>query len=264
MLFKGPWLMKKLYSLLFFIFFVTACHLNNQENFLIGHWIEKMPVNKQIIQGINLNADGSASSIGMETLKYKKWKLKDKQLILYGESIGNRQIIDFTDTFDILEVTPYTLKVGKFGQYRVDYYRVDKNPDIQDMDNLPNLLQKFEGCGSLQTRVFEGTLPAASNPGIVYNITLYNYKNSADGIFKAKLTYLEAQKGKNISFEFSGRQYTLRGNDEDKNAVIWQFVPFNKKEETMNFLYQNQNLIMLDKNLKKIQSTLNYTLTEIE
>lgn len=254
--------MKKIYSLLFLMFFVSACNMNKQENLLVGHWVEIMPVNKQIVQGINLNADGSACSIGMETLKYKRWEQKDKQLILYGMSIGNGQTIEFTDTLDILEITPYVMKLGKFGQYRVDYYRVDKNPDIQDMNALPNLLQKFEGCGNLQTRVFVGTLPAASNPGIVYNITLYNYQNSGDGIFKAKLTYLEAEHGKDVSFEFGGRQFTLKGSAEDNNATVLQFVPFNNQEETMNFLYQDNKLIMLDKDMKKIQSKLNYTLIE--
>ena len=131
------------------------------------------------------------------------------------------------------------------------------------MNNLPNLLQKFDGCGDLQTRFYKGTLPAASNPGIVYEITLYNYQNSGDGVFKAKLTYLEAQNGKDGILEFSGRQYTLKGSAEDKNATIFQFIPFDNKEETMNFLYQGDKLIMLDKELKKIPSQLNYTLSEV-
>lgn len=256
--------MKKFYSLLLLTFFISACHIKPQENLLVGHWIEIMPANKQILQGINLNADQTASSIGMATLKYKRWEQKNNQLILYGESIGNGQNIDFTDTLDIIEITPYVMKLGKFGQYQVDYYRVDKNPDTQDMSNLPNLLQKFEGCGNLQTRIFEGTLPAASNPGIVYNITLYNYQNSGDGVFRAKLTYLEAENGKDVTFEFSGRQYTLKGNAENPNATVFQFIPFDHKEETMNFLYQDNKLTMLDKNLKKIQSKLNYTLVEIK
>lgn len=254
--------MKKFYLMSLLIWCASACNVLHQENLLVGHWVEIMPINKQIVQGLNLNEGGTASSIGMETLKYKRWEQKDKQLILYGESIGNGQTIEFTDTFDIIEITPYAMKLGKFGKYIVDYYRVDENPNIQDIGNLPNLLQKFEGCGNLQTRVFEGILPAASNPGIVYKITLYNYKNSGDGVFKAKLTYLEAENGKDVSFEFSGRQYTLKGSAEDKNATVWQFIPFNNKEDIMNFLYQGNKLVMLDKELKTIKSKLNYTLIE--
>ena len=85
-----------------------------------------------------------------------------------------------------------------------------------------------------------------------------------DGIFKAKLTYLEAEQGKDVAFEFGGRQFTLKGSAEDKNATILQFVPFNNQEETMNFIYQDNKLIMLDKDMRKIQSKLNYTLIEKE
>ena len=102
-----------------------------------------MPINKHIVQGINLNADGTASSIGMETLKYEQWKVDGKTITLKGKSIGNGQTIDFTDTLDIIEISPNSLKLGKFGQYRVDYYRVEEIPDTKDMNNLPNLLQKF-------------------------------------------------------------------------------------------------------------------------
>ena len=255
--------MKKIFLPLLLIFFISACHAPKEENPFVGHWVEIMPINKHIVQGINLNADGTASSIGMETLKYEQWEVDGKTITLKGKSIGNGQTIDFTDTLDIIEISPYSLKLGKFGQYRVDYYRVEEIPDTKDMNNLPNLLQKFDGCGDLQTRVYKGTLPAASNPGIVYEITLYNYQNSGDGVFKAKLTYLEAQNGKDGILEFSGRQYTLKGSAEDKNATIFQFIPFDNKEETMNFLYQGDKLIMLDKELKKIPSQLNYTLSEV-
>lgn len=216
-----------------------------------------MPVNKQIVQGINLNADGTASSIGMETLKYENWELNDKQITLTGKSIGNGQTIDFNDTLDIIEITPYTMTLGKFDKYRINYYRVEDIPDVNDMDNLPNLLQRSEAGEDLETRIYKGTLPAASNPGIMYEITLYNYKNNKNGVFKAKLTYLEAEKGQDVVFEFAGLWNTLRGN---KNTTTLQLIPFNNKADTMNFLYQEDKLIMLDKEFKKIRSPLNYTL----
>ena len=252
--------MKKM--ILFFpILMLSACSLfSMKQDPLVGHWVEIMPMNKQIVQGINLNSDGTASSIGMSTLQYETWQRKDNQVLLTGKSIGNGQTIDFSDTLDIIEITPNILKLGKFGAYQIHYYRTKDVPDTKNMNNLPNLLQYFEGAGDLQTRVFEGTLPAASNPGIVYNITLYNYQNSEDGIFKARLTYLEAENGQDQTFEFAGRKYTLKGHSQDKNAVVWQFVPFGNQEETMNFVFENNKLTMLDQNLNPIKSKLNYTL----
>ncbi len=254
--------MKRNILFLLLLCFVASCNASKPENPIVGHWVEFMPVNKQIVQGININSDGSASSIGMATLKYEKWSASNNQITFKGKSIGNGQTIEFTDTLDIIEVTPYTMKLGKFGQYRVDYYRVDEIPDVNSTDNITNLLPKFEGHGDLQTRVYKGSLPAASNPGIVYEITLYNYANSGDGVFKAKLTYLEAANGKDEIFEFAGRQYTLRGSQDDKNATVIQLIPFNNKHEVMNFLRQENKLIMLDREQKKIDSELNYTLVE--
>ena len=190
-------------------------------------------------------------------LKYENWELNDKQITLTGKSIGNGQTIDFNDTLDIIEITPYTMTLGKFDKYRINYYRVEDIPDVNDMDNLPNLLQRSEAGEDLETRIYKGTLPAASNPGIMYEITLYNYKNNKNGVFKAKLTYLEAEKGQDVVFEFAGLWNTLRGN---KNTTTLQLIPFNNKADTMNFLYQEDKLIMLDKEFKKIRSPLNYTL----
>ena len=224
---------------------LASCHTatQRQENEFVGNWLEVMPANSQFVQGVTLNADGTASSIGMATLKYESWSQKDGKLVLTGKSIGNGQTIDFTDTLEIVELTADSMKLGKGGNV-----------------NLLDSLKKVEGTGELQTRVYRGTLPAASCPGIVYDITLYNYEHSGDGVFRASLTYLEAENGKDSRIEFCGRQYTLRGNAVDKNATVLQFVPFDKEEDTMNFLYEGNKLTMLDRELKPIESKLNYTL----
>ena len=70
----------------------------------------------------------------------------------------------------------------------------------------------------------------------------------------------EAEDGKDQTYEFCGRQYTLRGNAVDKNATVLQFIPFDKAEDTMNFLFGGDKLTMLDRGLRPIDSNLNYTL----
>ena len=47
------------------------------ENELKGNWVEVMPANQQIVQGVTLEEGGKATSIGMATLKYERWKLTD-------------------------------------------------------------------------------------------------------------------------------------------------------------------------------------------
>ncbi|WP_083380983.1 lipocalin family protein [Bacteroides ndongoniae] len=241
---------------------LASCHTATQKNErdFTGNWIEVMPANPQIVQGVTLNADGTASSIGMATLKYESWSLSGDRLILNGKSIGNGQTIDFSDTLDVVKLTPDSMTLGRSGSYRIDYYRTAEVIVAPQDKALLDSLKKAEGTGELQTRIYRGTLPAASCPGIVYDITLYNYEHSGGGVFRARLTYLEAENGQDRTFEYCGRQYTLRGNAVDKDATVFQFVPFDKEEETMNFLFLGDKLTMLDRDLKPIDSELNYTL----
>ena len=110
---------------------LASCHTATQkeEREFVGNWLEVMPVNSQFTQGVTLNADGTAASIGMATLKYESWSLADGKLVLNGKSIGNGQTLDFSDTLDVVSLTADSLKLGKHGAYRIDYYRVKEVPD---------------------------------------------------------------------------------------------------------------------------------------
>ena len=65
---------------------LASCHTATQkeEREFVGNWLEVMPVNSQFTQGVTLNADGTAASIGMATLKYESWSLADGKLVLNG------------------------------------------------------------------------------------------------------------------------------------------------------------------------------------
>ena len=113
---------------------LSSCSNSNRDiskDNLVGNWIEVMPVNKHIIQGINLNSDGTASSIGMATLLYDSWEQVDKSKItLTGKSIGNRQTINFTDTLDIVSLKNDTLTLGKGDMYRILYVKKESDNRI--------------------------------------------------------------------------------------------------------------------------------------
>ena len=97
---------------------------NFNEKELTGNWIEIMPVNQQIRQGVTLKEKGEAESIGMATLKYEKWQLlPDGHIILDGKSIGNHQTLDFSDTLAIISLSNDTLTLGKGGTYRIQYHK---------------------------------------------------------------------------------------------------------------------------------------------
>ena len=97
------------------------------ETSFIGEWHEIMPVNKHILQGVVFEKDGKASSVGMATLKYNGWELlkkgKECNIVLSGESIGNGQTIQFSDTLNVISLNNDTLTLGKGDMYRIQYVK---------------------------------------------------------------------------------------------------------------------------------------------
>ena len=112
-----------------------------------------------------------------------------------------------------------------------------------------------------ETLVFEGLLPAASGPGIVYNLRVNSPRHSGDGTFRLSLTYKEAEDGQDKTFTYSGRRYTQRGIPGHNDATVWQMVT-DDKQEIFNFLLQDrETLILLNDQFEVPQSKQNYALT---
>ena len=125
-------------------------------------------------------------------------------------------------------------------------------------DNNPQL-------GAWQNLRYEGILPAADCPGIKYQLHIRHREHSGDGHFLLRMTYLEAEDGKDAVYNHMGRRYTQRGIPTNPDAVVWQLVTDNGKD-TYNFLYdaQKQTLTLLDRQLKPINTGLNYTLKGVD
>lgn len=66
----------------------------------IGRWTTPDPINPEEVMGIEIKVEGDAASINMATLVYTSWELQGgaDQIILQGQSIGNGQTIEFTET----------------------------------------------------------------------------------------------------------------------------------------------------------------------
>lgn len=111
----------------------------------------------------------------------------------------------------------------------------------------------------LEIREYEGLLPCADCPGIRYNLKLQNKEHTGDGTFELDMTYLEAENGKDATFSSTGKWITLRGDADDINATVYQLNP-DSVESIMNFLMLGDSLVMLDRDQKRIDSGLNYTL----
>ena len=69
---------------------------------LTGTWTQPVPGQAGgWSQGMQLNADGTASSVNMYTMVLESWKREGDKLILTGKSVGNGINIAFTDTLTI-------------------------------------------------------------------------------------------------------------------------------------------------------------------
>lgn len=110
--------MKKIYLLFTLFFVLTACGKTE----ITGSWVQPIPGQESSMQGFKLEKDGKASSINMYTLVYENWEKQGKYLILSGQSVGNKQTLAFTDTFEIEKLTPDNL-VLKRGEYSASYIR---------------------------------------------------------------------------------------------------------------------------------------------
>ena len=66
----------------------------------VGNWTMPDPIDPDGVMGIRIMVEGEAQSINMATLPYVSWELQGEpgKLILHGQSIGNGQTIDVTDT----------------------------------------------------------------------------------------------------------------------------------------------------------------------
>jgi hypothetical protein len=90
-------------------------------NLLVGSWVQPNPINDKEVQGFLINSDGTAESINMATLLYKKWWEEDGKLILIMESVGNGSSSIDTMRYDIVKNTATELEL-KQGDY-IDKYR---------------------------------------------------------------------------------------------------------------------------------------------
>lgn len=101
---------------------------------------------------------------------------------------------------------------------------------------------------------YEGVLPAADCPGVIYSLTLNADIEGSDTLFMLKQTYLEAgENGGNISFETKGVQRMREGK-------YIQLYPDNG-EQQMNFYQVDDNTIRyVNADFQSIANGLNYDL----
>lgn len=66
----------------------------------VGKWTMPDPIAPDGVMGVEIEVEGQAQSINMATLVYTSWELQGEagKISLKGQSIGNGQTLDFTQT----------------------------------------------------------------------------------------------------------------------------------------------------------------------
>lgn len=73
--------------------------------YIQGAWVEPNPIDSTQVQGMQLNQNGTASSINMATLQFNAWNLTiPDTLILDVTSMGNGQTTEGADTLTIVKL----------------------------------------------------------------------------------------------------------------------------------------------------------------
>ena len=94
----------------------------NITNLLLGSWVQPNPINEKEVQGFTLKNNGTAESINMATLLYKKWWAEEGKLVLVSESIGNGSSSIDTTKYEIINKTNSILEL-KNGDYTDRYIK---------------------------------------------------------------------------------------------------------------------------------------------
>ncbi|RHJ84346.1 copper resistance protein NlpE [Parabacteroides sp. AM08-6] len=129
--------------------------------------------------------------------------------------------------------------------------------------NMRDSLKVDPKKGAVVQKKYKGTVPAADGPGIVYDLTLYYQQDSDDGVYELDATYLEAEDGKDQTFSSTGKRKVKKGVPTDASAVVYELIP---SDGSMVFYFQAEgdSLTMLNQELQKAASDLNYTLTLVQ
>ena len=129
--------------------------------------------------------------------------------------------------------------------------------------NMRDSLKLDPKKGAVVQKKYKGTIPAADGPGIVYDLTLFYQQDSDDGVYELDATYLEAENGKDQTFTSTGKRQVKKGTPADASAVIYELIP---SDGSMVFYFQAEgdSLTMLNQELQKAASNLNYTLKLVQ
>lgn len=127
-------------------------------------------------------------------------------------------------------------------------------------------LRKDPNYGKVVESRYTGKLPAADGPGIDYDLRIWHQERSEDGVYTLSQTYLEADRGNDVTYVSDGRFTARMGSGQNRNAKVLVLTPFtSSKGDVMRFVVQGNkwdSITMLNANGERSKTNLNYTLVK--
>lgn len=131
--------------------------------------------------------------------------------------------------------------------------------------NMRDSLKIDKKKGAVIQKKYKGTVPSASGSGVEYDLTLYYQQDSDDGVYEMDAVYLDDANGKNKKLTSTGKRHIQQGTPTDAAAVIYELIP-SDGSATVYLLVEAEgsSLTLLNKELQKAASDLNYTLNLVQ
>ena len=125
--------------------------------------------------------------------------------------------------------------------------------------NMHDSLKVDPKKGAVVKKKYKGTIPVSDGPGIVYDLVMYYQDMDGDGVYELDATYWEADNGNNQTFTSTGKRKVRKGTPFDSEAIVYELIP-SDGSMVFYFLVEGDSLTMLNQDLQKAPSNLNYTL----
>ena len=125
--------------------------------------------------------------------------------------------------------------------------------------NMHDSLKVDPKKGAVVKKKYKGTIPVSDGPGIVYDLVMYYQDIDGDGVYELDATYWEADNGNNQTFTSTGKRKVRKGTPFDSEVIVYELIP-SDGSMAFYFLVEGDSLTMLNQDLQKAPSNLNYTL----
>lgn len=148
-------------------------------------------------------------------------------------------------------------------QGEIDEIIIEEDIPAYPVINIKDSLKINPEKGSVVENRYSGILPGA-NSAIEYDLTLFFQQDSKGGVYEINMKYLDAENDVENTFKSYGKREVIIGMVGDPKAIVYQLTPYDREESKINFaLTKEGNLMILDEDLKKIESEHAYILKRI-